>query len=432
MLVRQLVFGVIVLLTRTAAQDGNSQNNVSKLQDVPEPGLFLRRSLAKATLIGNYLYIDGGEISQNEMTEAGPVFNRGRPSNPVNSTISIDMSVTWSTASVKMRAIPKPPGIPSKSHGHIWTDLNENAFYSWGGFRAYADETGEKTLYKFTADGQGGGNWSVEVANNPEFFQTLRVVDQGAFANTDTTAYVLGGWSSKATEAGVGNQGEPIPGMISFDMKSKEFRAGTTGFSPYGTAAVLGASMQHVPGFAANGGKGFMLVLGGMLDRSTGANEDRVPLNMSNLVLFDAVTMERYEQTATGEIPPTPRKGFCSAGFQNKEGGYEIFISGGQNDNRGGSRYGDAYVLSLPGFVWSKLPDQPAGPRAGHTCVPVGVGKRKVISIGGARAAGTWQGSDPAAQGLMLFDMTTWEWNRDYDALDERPYEAATKIKEWY
>jgi hypothetical protein len=34
------------------------------LSDVPLPGNFVRRSVAKATVLGDYVYVDGGEISQ--------------------------------------------------------------------------------------------------------------------------------------------------------------------------------------------------------------------------------------------------------------------------------------------------------------------------------------------------------------------------------
>jgi len=41
----------------------------------------------------------------------------------------------------------------------------------------------------------------------------------------------------------------------------------------------------------------------------------------------------------------------------------------------------DAYVLSLPGFFWKRLPDSTAGGRAGHSCAAVG--KRQVLVVGG-------------------------------------------------
>lgn len=92
----------------------------------------------------------------------------------------------------------------------------------------------------------------------------------------------------------------------------------------------------------------------------------------------------------------------------------------------------DAYVLSLPGFVWTKLPEPPAGPRCEQTCVVVG--KRQILSIGGAdrqtQGAGMTQ-KDEAPNGLLLFDMSTLKWKNSYDA-DATAYQRADVIKAWY
>ena len=52
-----------------------------------------------------------------------------------------------------------------------------------------------------------------------------------------------------------------------------------------------------------------------------------------------------------------------------------------------------------------------------------------MLSIGGAD--NTRQDRDPAPQGLLLFDMTTWKWKDSYDAT-AAAYERATELKTWY
>lgn len=92
----------------------------------------------------------------------------------------------------------------------------------------------------------------------------------------------------------------------------------------------------------------------------------------------------------------------------------------------------DAFVLSLPGFVWTKLPEPPAGPRCEQSCVVVG--KRQILSIGGAdrqtQGAGMTQ-KDEAPNGLLLFDMSTLKWKDSYDA-NAAGYQRADVIKAWY
>ena len=103
-------------------------------------------------------------------------------------------------------------------------------------------------------------------------------------------------------------------------------------------------------------------------------------------------------------------------------------LAGGHN-HRDRYIYADAYILSLPGFVWTQVPDltTAADARSDHTCVAVG--KRQILSIGGTNTA--WSQPDPAPQGLVLFDMTEMRWKGSYDANAEA-YERSTAIKNWY
>lgn len=103
------------------------------------------------------------------------------------------------------------------------------------------------------------------------------------------------------------------------------------------------------------------------------------------------------------------------------------FIFGGENRINNRKKYKDAYILSLPGFVWTKLPDAPAGGRAYHQCVAVG--RRQVLSIGGVETVN--KDRDKAPQGLLVYDMTAMKWNDFYDA-NLPAYEAPDTVKRWY
>jgi hypothetical protein len=102
-------------------------------------------------------------------------------------------------------------------------------------------------------------------------------------------------------------------------------------------------------------------------------------------------------------------------------------LFGGANE-RDRFTYDDAYILSLPGFVWTKVPTSPAGTRRTFACVPVG--KRQVLSIGGT-SSGAWNEPDPAPQGLLLFDMTEMKWKDSYDP-NAADYERPPDLKTWY
>lgn len=101
-------------------------------------------------------------------------------------------------------------------------------------------------------------------------------------------------------------------------------------------------------------------------------------------------------------------------------------VFGGHND-RDRLYYEDAYILSLPGFVWVRVSDTPYGKRTTASCIAVG--NRQMLSVAGND--GSWTTPDPAPQGLQLFDMTTLEWKLSFDA-DAAPYERNAGISKWY
>ncbi|KAK4149394.1 hypothetical protein C8A00DRAFT_18906 [Chaetomidium leptoderma] len=393
----------------------------AQLSDAPTRQNFYRRGGAAATVIGNYVYFDGGEISQ--LLDGKVPSKQSYGSNSaVNSTLSIDISKSWTTSDVTFRTIDRPWW--SKNNELVWTDDEAGIFYVWGGSWLRGRNMTVNELWKFTPDGNGGGTWALEPAANPELFQGLHQAEYGAFTNTKDTGFVVGGAASGWTELHRAHN-QALPGMVAFNMKTKNWQNGTTGFSPYGTLATAGASAHFVPNFGPNG---LIMLTGGMVHTIFG-DPDWTTANafdLRNLTFFDPVTNKAYWQITTGDIPPSPRSFSCLAGFQSSDSGYEIFLAGGRN-HRDQFRYDDAYILSLPGFVWTKAPDSPAGRRQLSACVSVG--KRQMLNIGGHN--GSFGDQDPAPQGLLLFDMTEMKWKDSFNA-DAADYERAATIKTWY
>ncbi|KAK1750183.1 hypothetical protein QBC47DRAFT_426430 [Echria macrotheca] len=389
---------------------------VDALSDAPSPDNFVRRGTTAAAVLGNYVYVDGGEISQYE---------NGKIGNPasvtVNSTLSIDMSKSWTAGTVTIRTIPKTG--PRKTNVQVWADPDTNSFYSWGGKWIGGVNMTKTELWKFTADGSGGGAWSVQDPANPNVFGGLIPGEFSAYTTAKGSGFLIGGIASGWTEI-YRAKTQTIPGMLTFNIKSKVWENGTfsAGFSPFDTLS--GASAQYVPTFGPNG---LILVFGGWSPRVDAEPDIKVSpvFDLQNITFFDPETKKKYSQVTTGDVPPSPRGRFCTVGFE-REGGYDIFLFGGMNQ-RAQTNFDDAYILSLPGFVWTKMPQNPAGNRAEHSCVAVG--NRQVLSIGGTDMS--WTKNDPAKQGLLLFDMTAMKWSDSYDA-GAAAYEAPDTIKSWY
>jgi hypothetical protein len=178
----------------------------------------------------------------------------------------------------------------------------------------------ETELWKFTVDGQGGGEWSAESPANPSLFNGLHPTEFGAFTTVGGTGYLIGGTATGWTEY---NRccSQVIPGMLTFDMKTKIWKNGTTDFSPFET--LYGAALVSVPVF---GPSGLVLALGGAaprFDQDQPIGEAK-SFDLQNLTFFDPQTNEKYWQVTRGDAPPWPRTKFCTAGFENDHGGYDM------------------------------------------------------------------------------------------------------------
>lgn len=89
------------------------------------------------------------------------------------------------------------------------------------------------------------------------------------------------------------------------------------------------------------------------------------------------------------------------------------------------------YVLSLPGFVWTRIDATSGGPRSGQACVATGT--KQMITIGGINPnkEKPWEETDELAQGLGVFDMTDLQWRDNYN--HQAPeYDSPKPVKDWY
>ncbi|KAK4230300.1 hypothetical protein QBC38DRAFT_534511, partial [Podospora fimiseda] len=399
-------------------------NSANALSDNPTSENFIRRALHSATVLGSYVYIDGGELSQYENNK------RGRVSDPVNSTLSINISKSWSVDNVEIKVIEKPQEIPVKSRGYLWTDVRREEFYTWGGYWPYTYKKFDLDyvpITKFKADGNGGGTWSLVEMADQEMLKSLRPTEMGATVQVEDTAFLLGGqWSNLTDQRVPTGPSRANPGLMTWDFATKQIQNSTSSdFSPLGSETRIGASALYVPYYGPNG---VVFLMGGHsppVDRAYNIADTRA-LPLSNLTMFDPVTRESFFQLTTGDAPPFPRRAFCTVGFESQMG-YDIFLFGGDN-LVGKTRYDDAYVLTLPAFHWIKLPSSNKGLRAYHTCVRVG--HRQVLSIGG-NPSDIWIEPDPAHRGLLLFDMKRLEWKTDFNASASR-YERNEIIQQIY
>lgn len=232
------------------------------------------------------------------------------------------MTKSWKNLDVTFRSIRKPG--PAKANVCLWTDPSANTFYSWGGRWSGGKNMVKNALWKFVADGKGGGEWSIEPPANPTLFNGLLQTEYAAYVTVGSTGYVISGVADAWTQVDQ-YSADPLPGMVAFDMKSKIWQNGTINFSPFGTGTLNQGSAVYMPGIGANG---LVLVFGGYAPiPGNDLNEsDGPPLDLRNITFFDPETKRVYSQVTTGDIPPTPRGQACTAGFPTKDGGFDMYV----------------------------------------------------------------------------------------------------------
>ncbi|KAL8367072.1 hypothetical protein RB595_007986 [Gaeumannomyces hyphopodioides] len=448
-LLRLLMAGFAVTAALSTADDASIQAQQSKVRsrqvvELPTESNFFRRMDHRVVVLGDYVYVDGGELSQ--VVNGVEPSRQFRAPNFLNATLSISLKTSWNLSGVAIGTIPKQ--FPGTRMAVVWTDPATSSFFLWGGSgSAFTSQPvpAIPTVYRFAGDAdRGGGTWSLgpsEVATNALASGVLRT-EKGAFARAGDTLFTLGGIATSFTEPGMaGGLVQPIPGLVSLNLTTNKWAnvsvaaidsppAGA--FSTYGT--FLGGRLEYVPVF---GSRGLLIPLGGgELKLQPWAFSPFSPtfFDFSSLKVYDIGQKKWHTQPATGEAP-MPRRDFCSVGVRGPNGTYEIFVYGGAYDPNVANPtiLDNVYILSLPGFFWTRAPSRGTG-RVSHSCAVVG--KRQMLSVGGSDrthdSGGEWTNSkDPWPQGLGVFDMTELRWTDGFDA-HAADYTPPRQVADWY
>ena len=359
----------------------------------------------------------------------------------MNYTLTVDLSQSWTPGNAPVNALAEEA--PTSVMGLLWVD-SEDSVYSLGGRQSSLVSESTSTnpgtqLWKFS-----GSSWSNILDSPSTASPTLTGISpaQGAAAFGNSVGYALGGYTKDASHDAL-----LFTGLLSYNSTSNTWSNDSTApaVTPYG---FVGNQMIFVPVYGMDG---ILIAVGGQYagpGTFPASGLEDVPL--SNVSVYDIATKTWFWQTATGltrtEDIPQGRNTFCAAGMKSAQGTYEIFVYGGflnedavattsQTSNNSDSQT-DAnlvYILSLPGFVWLRVNDTSAEPRAEHTCNAIG--NRQVLSIGGRNPMlgfnDAFNTKDSWPQGLGIFDMTDLKWTGSYNA-SSTPYNLSTPMQDWY
>ena len=277
---------------------------------------FVSLAYHTSIVVGNTLYIDGGEVSYKEGGQFSPL-------RPMNNTLAIDLTQSWEPSTVSIQTFPKPEGLPVLNEGSLWSGADNESFYAFGGALTLLPpkptSSPPNSLWQFSK-----GSWSFVNQNGDSFSKLTRPAGALA-ASGNGVGYMLGGYDSVNTFTWTKGGFTPVPGIISYDMASNEWSNETALEFRYGTA--IRGGMQFVSSF---GSAGLLVALGGESpDSSSGwFDSGQGLLPFSQVSIYDPSTNSWYGQTATGytgpgDIPPGSSM-FCTAGVQSDGSTYEM------------------------------------------------------------------------------------------------------------
>ncbi|KAL8953759.1 MAG: hypothetical protein Q9222_000376 [Ikaeria aurantiellina] len=418
--------------------------------------------LSAAIVVGDYLYIDGGEIAlgQEPYPTNGSVPNatydpyivslelQRRPAEllktdllfSVNVTLSLPLGESWTPDKARFNVIIKP-SMPLWNFQSLWHDPTDDSVWAFGGeISLLASSSPDLSIWNMKPNGGGGGTWTQKSNfRGAPWNQNITRPLGGAGVASNHTGFLLGGYSSARSSPFTQDLVDfvPTPGLLTYSFDNGTWANVTDTSYISDSGAIEWPGMEFVP-FGPNG---LMLVIGGEtsgLASYAPGNQER---SMTQITLFDPITLQFYQQTASGDKIPSQRNRFCIAGVGDQtkiadgslSGSYEIYIYGGYGGNlgAGAEQYDEIWVLTLPAFEWVQV-DAPHGyGRIGHTCHVVG--NSQLLSIGGADAAQSdpWSTVDPAFQGLGTFDLNGWNWTQSYNA-NAAPYRRAAALRNFY
>ena len=280
--------------------------------DKKDSPLFLNRSNYRARkysssiVVGNYLDIDGGEIMYDDGNQTTTFVI-------ANSTYSIDISSSWTNATVNIKQIDKTIDNGAFNYPALWPALDNSSFYSYNGETSYINEPiniGSNKLYKFISDDSGGGQWSEDdqIYTASSNFTSLVRVARFASACGPDACYAVGGWRNSHTDIAIKDD-IPAAGIVSFNLTSHHWcndsLVGSVFTGPWRDGQLLFTDVA--------GSDGVLIALGGSVTDLTGGNS--IALSLMYVYIYDIATKSWYQQATGGDVPPSPRNPYCTVGL---------------------------------------------------------------------------------------------------------------------
>ena len=226
-------------------------------------------------------------------------------------TLSIDLSNSWTTSSVAINQISKPPGISGKTNtyrhpGLFWQDSTKSiVVYGGDDYSGKSSFDEPYTIWSFTpsSPSNGDGKWSPTTGRLNDIIWP----HNPSSVDTPNGGIVVGGYSVLS--------GIALPLLNMTIVGKSNSYTGSPDIGPFVKGGVHYGSAHFVPSFGT--GEGMIIYIGGATVPGAGRRREdsRVMLSMSTINMYDIASKQWYTQTAGGDIP-SGRLLSCISGAQ--------------------------------------------------------------------------------------------------------------------
>ncbi|KAI0520781.1 hypothetical protein F5B22DRAFT_51505 [Xylaria bambusicola] len=401
----------------------------------------------RAAQINDTVYIDGGNlywVPELANGDFGPALPDG---NPLGLIYTLNFSIPFNTStnisSILGNISKAPGGGAANNFGPNYYDgamlANNLEFFLYGGLlrqtSAYELPEADDTLAYIVHDGLDREGWHPGFLNKKLPENMTRYVTYGGAANapSENKAWYFGGSRAQSWgpiyQPGYNDTTNPLNAsntLITLDFNVQQSEIWTNTTLPPGTESRANPSVVWVP----VGEQGILVVLGGVLypSYSTGnpkslneaQSEKDSPRYMTNIDIYDVAGKKWYQQPTTG-APPALAMGCAVTATAQDQSSYNIYYYGGYDGIHEKENFNDdVWILSLPSFIWTKIPGTAGHARAGHQCLTPY--PDQMVSIGGSRSL---QGASIKCLDssiVEVFNLTEGRWLSSYDPSRWSPY----------
>lgn len=239
------------------------------------------------------------------------------------STLSIPLNQSWTPSTLSFQATEKDSFVPKTQGAALWADPDAKALITfggdiWGGDGELPAES-RTTLWVFTADGRGGGEWGNLSAAGASGIARRAY---GASVVCAGTALQFGGYNSMFTDSAYYGL-KPVPGLVSYNLSSSS-SLGSGSWSETLETPFVGKSYMYgnavcLPSYGQAGVASFIGGLSAPIENSS--MED--PVSLANLTFYDPQSGQWYWQMTSGRAPQA-RQQPCVVAVQGPKGTTEM------------------------------------------------------------------------------------------------------------